>query len=239
MTVIAKPGTGSVLLKVCEMFGPTFQGEGPSAGKRAYFLRLSGCNLNCRWCDTPYTWDWVRYDPAEQARMMTVEQVLGWALDRDGELMIITGGEPLLQQYRLLPVTAALVHLGWRVEIETNGTVPADERLVKMVDAFNVSPKLANSAVPERRRVRPHALASFVATGRAVFKFVVTGPGDLDEVGDLVKEFGLQPVWIMPEATEPDGVLAGLRALAEPVLARGWNLGNRLHTLLWRDERGR
>jgi 7-carboxy-7-deazaguanine synthase len=229
---------GSVLA-VCEVFGPTFQGEGPTAGTRAFFLRLSGCNLDCGWCDTPYTWDWSRYNRAEQTRTMTVEQVLGWALGHEPELMVITGGEPLLQQRRLLPLTVALARAGWRVEIETNGTVSPEDRLVKTVTAFNVSPKLANSGVPERQRIRPQSLARFAAGGRSVFKFVVTGPGDLDEVDDLVDLFGMYPVWIMPEGTDPDTVLAGLRTLAEPVLARGWNLGNRLHIMLWRDERGR
>ncbi len=229
----------SAELVVCEVFGPTFQGEGPSAGSRAFFLRLSGCNLDCGWCDTPYTWDWTRYDRREQTRRMTVEQVLRWALDHDAELMVITGGEPLLQQRRLLPVTAALRRAGWRVEVETNGTVLPDDALVEAVTTFNVSPKLANSGVPEQRRIRPRALEGFVATGRAVFKFVVTERGDLEEVGELVGRFGLHPVWIMPEGTDPEAVLAGLRQLAEPVLDRGWNLGNRLHTLLWRDERGR
>ncbi len=239
ITATSDAAARSAVLAICEVFGPTFQGEGPSAGTRAFFLRLSGCNLDCGWCDTPYTWDWTRYDRTEQVRRMTVEQVLGWALDHDAELMVITGGEPLLQQRRLLPVTAALARAGWRVEIETNGTVAPDAALVETLTAFNVSPKLANSGVAERRRIRPEALARFVATGRAVFKFVVTDPGDLDEVGELVGRFGLHPVWIMPEGTDPDTVLTRLRELAEPVLARGWNLGNRLHIVLWRDERGR
>jgi 7-carboxy-7-deazaguanine synthase len=230
---------GSAMLTVCEVFGPTFQGEGPSAGTRAFFLRLSGCNLDCGWCDTPYTWDWTRYDRAEQIRKMTVEQVLEWALDQDAELMVITGGEPLLQQRRLLPVTAALARAGWRVEIETNGTVAPEDALVETATAFNVSPKLANSGIPERRRIRPQTLTRLATTGRSVFKFVVTGPGDLNEVDELAGRFGMHPVWIMPEGTDPDTVLAGLRELAEPVLARGWNLGNRLHILVWWDERGR
>jgi 7-carboxy-7-deazaguanine synthase len=240
MTTATSDAAGrSAMLVACEIFGPTFQGEGPSAGTRAFFLRLSGCNLSCGWCDTPYTWDWTRYNRDEQTRKMTVEQVLRWVLGQDAELMVITGGEPLLQQRCLLPVTAALAGAGWRVEIETNGTVTPDDALVDTVTAFNVSPKLANSGVPQPRRIRPQTLARLAATGRSVFKFVVTGPGDLDEVGDLVGRFGLHPVWIMPEGTNPDTVMSGLRELAEPVLARGWNLGNRLHILLWRDERGR
>src|SRR2546430_2150398 len=218
MTSAAKTSP-SAPLTVCEMFGPTFQGEGPAAGTRAVFVRLSGCNRDCGWCDTPYTWDWTRYNRAEQSQRMPIDQIVSWALNHDAKLMVITGGEPLLQQRRLLPVTTALAGAGWGVQIETNGTVSPTAQLVETVTAFNVSPKLANSGVPQRRRIRPDALKSFVVTGRAVFKFVVTGPGDLDEVGELVDRFGLHPVWIMPEGTGADTVLAGLRELADPVLA--------------------
>jgi organic radical activating enzyme len=85
-------------LWVAELFGPTWQGEGPSAGQRAVFVRLSGCNLDCRWCDTPYTWDWSRYDPAEQSRVMTCDAIRDWALAQDVDLVVVTGGEPLIQQ---------------------------------------------------------------------------------------------------------------------------------------------
>jgi 7-carboxy-7-deazaguanine synthase len=230
----------SAALAVSELFGPTFQGEGPSAGQRAVFVRLSGCNLNCGWCDTPYTWDWDRYDREEQTRLMTVDEVTGWVLGQDAELVVITGGEPLMQaRRRLVPLVAALAAAGRRVELETNGTIGPLPALAACVAGFNVSPKLANSGIALQHRIRPSSLAQFVATGKAAFKFVVTHPGDLDEVAELVNRFGLHPVWIMPEGTSPDAVLAGLRRLADPVLAHGWNLGNRLHVLLWGDHRGR
>ena len=226
-------------IAVAELFGPTFQGEGPSGGQRAVFVRLSGCNLNCSWCDTPYTWDWTRFDREEQTRTMAVDEVTDWVLGQDAELVVITGGEPLIQQRRLIPVVTALAAGGCRVEIETNGTIGPTPALAAGVTRFNVSAKLSNSGVAAKRRIRPSPLARFASTGKAAFKFVVTDPADLDEVADLVARFGLHPVWIMPEGTSPEAVLAGLRRLADPVLARGWNLGTRLHVLLWGDERGR
>ena len=127
----------------------------------------------------------------------------------------------------------------WSFEIETNGTRIPDPAVVPLVARWNVSPKLANSGVPEDRRIRPDALAALVATGRAVFKFVVADDSDLDEIAGLVDAHGLGPVWVMPEGTDAAAVLEGARRLSGPALARGWNLTARLHVLLWNDERGR
>jgi organic radical activating enzyme len=69
-------------LLVAEMFGPTFQGEGPSAGQRAVFVRTSRCNLSCSWCDTPHTWDWSRFDPHAEARRIPVRR--GRSTSRSG-----------------------------------------------------------------------------------------------------------------------------------------------------------
>ena len=71
---MAPPSKAS--LAVSEIFGPTLQGEGPSSGRRAMFLRLAGCNLSCSWCDTAYTWDWSRYDKKAEVTMMQVDNGL-------------------------------------------------------------------------------------------------------------------------------------------------------------------
>ena len=79
-----------------------------------------------------------------------------------------------------------MARAGRQVEIETNGTIRPGAALREHVSAFNVSPKLTNSGVPERRRIRPRALTELAATGKAAFKFVVAEPAELDEVADLV-----------------------------------------------------
>src|SRR5437588_8479601 len=109
-------------LLVAECFGPTFQGEGPSAGQQAMFIRLTRCNLSCPGCDTPYTWDWSRFDPAVESRRIAADELIAWCLESSTQLVVITGGEPLLQQRGLAPLVASLTHAGRRVEIETNGT---------------------------------------------------------------------------------------------------------------------
>ncbi len=229
----------SAVLRVAEMFGPTFQGEGPSAGQLAAFVRLSGCPVRCSWCDEPQTWNWSRFDRGAESRPVTAGQIVTWASGIPAELVVITGGEPMTQQRGLIELAGALTDGGRRVEIETSGTITPVPVLASSVSAFNVSPKLASSGVPYERRIRPDALAALVATAKAVFKFVACGRGDLDEVAELADRFGLAPVWIMPEGVTEERVLAGMRDLADDVLSRGWNLTGRMHILLWGGARGR
>jgi organic radical activating enzyme len=223
-------------VRIAEMFGPTVQGEGPSAGVVAMFVRLSGCNLACGWCDTPYTWDWERFDRRAESRRVPLDEVAGWLAGTPTPLLVVTGGEPLLQQQAVQRIAEAADR---RVEVETNGTRMPRPAVVAAVSQFNVSPKLANAGMPLSRRIDPAVLAALAGTGKAVFKFVAASVGDLDEIDTVLPHLGDSPVWVMPEGTRPEVVLAGLKELAEPVIARGWNLGSRMHVLLWGDERGR
>jgi organic radical activating enzyme len=224
-------------LVVSEVFGPTFQGEGPTLGRRAAFVRLGRCNLDCTWCDTPYTWNWDEYDPAVELSTRSVDDVVA-EIDAIGvDRVVVTGGEPLLQQRRLLPFLAAAAERGWAVEIETNGTIAPLPAVVAGVERFNVSPKLANSGVDPERAIRPDVLAAFAATGKAAFKFVVSEPGDLAEIEAL--GLARTDVHVMPQGTTAAAVLDVARAVADDVAAHGWHLTTRLHVLLWGDERGR
>lgn len=209
----------------------SFQGEGPLAGQRCAFVRFSLCNLKCGWCDTKYTWDWSQYNRAEVSTTLPVTDLVAWVQDCGVDLVVVTGGEPLLQPHAISTLADGLPAV--RVQVETNGTIAPSSTLSGLVDLWVVSPKLANSGMPYHRRIVPSSLAALARTGRAAFKFVVSDSArDLDEVADLVDEFGLAPVWVMPEGDTPEKVLAGLRRLAGPVDERGWNLSPRLHTLV-------
>ena len=224
-------------LIVNECFGPTVQGEGPSIGRRCGFVRLGRCNQACAWCDTPYTWDWERFDPAVELHDMSVDEVLAQVDAMDVEMVVVSGGEPLLQQRALEPLLHAMKQRGWRVEIETAGTI-TPLMANDLVDQWNVSPKLANSGNPLERRYKPDVLRAFESTGRAIFKFVVCEPADLEEVDGIVGECGLCDVWVMPEGTEAATLERRFSDLAEDVIKRGWNLTTRLHILIWGDRRG-
>ena len=126
-------------LVVSEVFGPTFQGEGPSTGRRAAFVRLGRCNLTCTWCDTPYTWDWERFDPSVELSRRTVADLLADIEAMAPEIVVVTGGEPLLQQRRLVPLVAACAERGWSVEVEIKVNERIPYWLTELVAAHNLS----------------------------------------------------------------------------------------------------
>lgn len=230
-------------LVVSEVFTRTVQGEGPSTGRRASFLRLGACNLSCSWCDTPYTWDASRFDLRKELTRRPVEELVAELLDGDPEAVVITGGEPLLQQNKpgwelLLDLLTAA---GVEIEVETNGTIPPTPYTARMVTRFNASPKLAHAGDPEHKRINPEALAALQRTKRAAFKFVCATSADVQETARLADEHGIprRLVWAMPEGTTPQTVTEHLAAIADPAIAAGFNLTTRLHVLAWGNERGR
>ena len=231
----------ATVLTVNEVFGPTFQGEGPFVGQNAMFVRLFGCSLRCRWCDTAWTWDAARFELAAEQHPMSVPGILDLLRPHRPRLVVITGGEPLLQQQALVTLCDGIRAAGIApaVQVETSGTVPPLPALTAAVSMYCVSPKLANSGMRCHQRIRPRVLRQFASSGKAVFKFVACGPGDLDEIAEITTSYGLAPVWVMPEGTSSTLVLARMRELAGPVAERGWNLTARLQVLLWEDERGR
>lgn len=222
----------------------TVQGEGPSAGVPSVFVRLADCNLRCTWCDTRYTWDWSKHDRAAETVELPVADVAERVLAISGEGVrsaVFTGGEPLLQQDALTELAAALRERGFRVEIETNGTVVPTEALASRVDQWNVSPKLASSGNAERARQRPAALAWFASRPEATFKFVLTSEADVAEVRELAAALDLprERVSLMPEGTDAATIASRSRWLADECRQYGYRLGTRLHVFLWGSERGR
>lgn len=226
-------------LVVSEVFGPTVQGEGPSTGRRCAFVRLGACNLTCSWCDTPYTWDASRFDLHREMGRERVDAVADMLASFGVDMVVVSGGEPLLQQSKGLADLVRALPTHWRIEVETNGTIEPNATLASRCH-FNVSPKLAHSGVALDKRIRPKALSTFVRLAhsrRASFKIVVTGPGDLDEVDALA--LPRHKTWIMPEGTTAEQVERGLAAVAGEAIRRGYNLTGRLHVSIWNGERGR
>ena len=235
-----QPSTAPSYLNVNEIFGPTIQGEGPHAGLQVGFLRLAGCNLSCSWCDTPYSWNWERFDKNEESKRMTIEEVISGIKAIGVQRLVITGGEPMLQQRKIPAVQAGTRCL---IDVETNGTIAPHPDVIEAVDLFSVSPKLASGGDPKHARLKPDTLQAFSALameGKAIFKFVAQSQDDFAEIEEFI-ELGHIPasaVWIMPEGLTAESHMESMRRLADATIARRWNLTSRLHLLIWNTERG-
>lgn len=177
----------------------SIQGEGVSQGTPCVFLRLAGCNLACSWCDTAYSWNGtapgVRLAPEKAA-----ELVLHYPCRR----LVLTGGEPLIQQ-KALPALLRLLP-DHAVEMETNGTIMPDTELLKRVTQFNVSPKLPHSGNNDVKTWKPDILRCLAGTEKAWFKFVVACEDDVRAVLQRASEADIPPerILIMPLASTRD-----------------------------------
>lgn len=219
----------------------SLQGEGETAGVPTVFLRLATCNLTCSWCDTKYTWDWTNFDYDQEVITVTVSDVEKCILQFDCSHLVITGGEPMLQQKGLTTLVQSLKDRGFYIEIETNGSLTPNIEMSKAISQWNVSPKLINSGVDLRHREVPEALKAFQHLDTVYFKFVVTDSRDIDEVCSFVERYDIPPdrVIVMPEGTTRKAVLARGKWIAQACIDKGFKFVTRNHILIWGDKRGR
>ena len=224
-------------LRLSEVFR-SIQGEGELAGVDSVFVRTVGCNLRCRWCDTPYT----SWDP-EAGERVGVAELADRVLSEECRHVVLTGGEPLLAP-GVVPLTRILRDAGRHVTVETAGTV---FRPVA-ADLVSLSPKLANSTPDGPRRDRHEALRDAPAVVRRLLtgydyqlKFVVEGDRDLPEIDAWLAAHPpaeKSRTFLMPQAR----TAAEYAALAPRVAAlAGWHgsrFGPRLHVARWGDRRG-
>lgn len=235
----------------------TEQGEGATAGKPAVFLRLHHCNLDCGWCDTPYTWDttMAAYHAEREKWELerTLQEILGeWsegrmkqqssATDSENvveERLVITGGEPLLQQVNLAKLLADSRLAKWKVEIETNGTILPSKELLDRAQ-FNCSPKLANSGVAIHRRLKPLVIQALQQVD-TYFKFVVNSRLDIDEIiRDFTPHLATFPrerIYISPEGLDVVTLDRVREEVRDQVDSLGFRLGDRLHIRRYGNQR--
>lgn len=225
------------VLFVSEIFD-SLQGEGPSQGAPCSFLRLAGCNLTCKWCDTDYSWNWRKYRVRDETQTLTVDELVSRFAQT--KRLVITGGEPLLQQRALSQLLAALPQK-LIVEVETNGTIAPSPALSARVHQWNVSPKLAHGGDSESRRIVPKALAALRSTQRAWLKLVVNDEeSDLGEVERLLAqhEWPKERVYLMPQCRTAQELAAATPALVETCIRDGYHFTGRLHLTVWSGKRG-
>ena len=235
----------------------SYQGEGWSAGEPRAFIRLSGCNLSCFWCDTPYTWNWegtqfshvddsekgiAKYDRRKEIIRMSVKAAADAILELEMPGLVITGGEPLLQDQALVSLILKLktAHPGIIIEIETNGTRLPSTQLQLHVDQFNVSPKLANSGMRYENAINRTALSYFAESPRSFFKFVVADHGQASAAMSVVNRFHIptERVMLMPEGRTSDEISRRLPELERSASEFGVGVTDRSHIHEFGDTRG-
>lgn len=222
-------------MRIAEVFH-SIQGEGSLVGVPSVFVRTSGCNLRCVWCDTPYTsWhpegdDW------------TLERILAAVGAYPARHVVITGGEPMIAR-GVTDLSSALRARGLHITIETAGTVLAPVNC----DLMSISPKLANSTPAgewhdrhERLRLQPDVVERLMSDYDYQLKFVIARPEDIAEVADFVREVQADTtkVILMPEGIDADVLRERGVWLAEVCKAEGFRFSPRLHVELWGNRRG-
>ena len=205
----------------------SLQGEGTRCGTPAVFLRLAGCNLACKWCDTKHSWgNGILCVPAE---------IASYLLSFNCQALVITGGEPLLQQPALEKLLA-LLPANIFVEVETNGTLIPSRALASRINQWNVSPKLSHAGNAGTKAHNPAALQFFSQLPHAWFKFVVQSEADWPAISAL----GLPTdrIILMPCATTRAELETARPAVVEMCLRHQVRLGDRLHLTLWDNKKG-
>jgi 7-carboxy-7-deazaguanine synthase len=226
-------------MKISEVFY-SIQGEGMLTGVPSVFVRTSGCNLRCVWCDTPYT-SWT-----PEGADMTIEEVLACVRQHPAKHAVVTGGEPMIAP-DIIRLTERIRHLGLHVTVETAGTVYHPVAC----DLMSISPKLENStprerengkwaAQHERLRYQPEVLKQLMAEYEYQLKFVVASPDDMPEIARILEDTDADRsrVVLMPEGITSDAIRERAPWLTEICKREGFRYSPRLHIDLWGNRRG-
>jgi 7-carboxy-7-deazaguanine synthase len=221
----------------------SLQGEGDLTGVPSVFVRTSGCNLRCNWCDTPY----ASWHP--EGTMMSVEEILAEVQKHPAKHVVLTGGEPMIAP-GIRELAFQLQDGGYHITIETAGTI-APRGIA--CDLASVSPKLAHSAPDSRLddawrkkheelRWQPDIVAEWIAAGNFQLKFVVGSEEDIAEIETMLRETlcAVPPskVLLMPEGTTIERLRERAAWLSEVCKAKGFRYAHRLHVELYGNQRG-
>ena len=226
-------------MQIAEIFH-SIQGEGQLVGTPSVFVRTSGCNLRCWYCDTPYT----SWKPEGVERNW--EDVLAETLRYECKHMVLTGGEPFLHA-DIVPFTTALQEQDIHITIETAGTI----MLPVQADLMSISPKMQNS-IPlkhadwserhDNLRDQPDVIRKLIAEYDYQIKFVIDSPQDLEDVENYLQkytEINVEHVMLMPQARTAAELTERTCWLQEASQERGFQFSPRLHIELWGNVRGK
>ena len=234
---------GENKLAVAEMFCDTIQGEGVHAGMPATFVRLQGCTLKCTWCDTLAVWPFGNEYTFEEIfdqwdKVGLVERF------EQGQHLILTGGSPLKQESRLIAFIEAFMEryqFKPYIEVENEAVLKPSNKFESLVDWWNNSPKLANSGMKPRVRIKPDVMNHMASLENCSFKFVVSSESDWDEIErDYLKPFGINKadVILMPEGQTQAELQLSRPIAADMAIKHQVRFTDRLHVTIWDKKTG-
>jgi len=225
-------------MKISEVFS-SIQGEGIHAGKPSVFLRTALCNLKCVWCDTKYTWDWDNYDYSKEVHELPIEKVIEKIKEFEPKHLVITGGEPLIQQNDIASLISKLGD-DYFVEVETDCTIIPNSALLEHVNHWNVSPKTSNSGNSREAREIPQCYDFFVKLENSVFKLVIENETDLVEIDELITKYGIpkNKILLMPQASTKDEINSTKESVEELATKNDMLFSSRLQVERWGNQRG-
>jgi 7-carboxy-7-deazaguanine synthase len=223
-------------LKISEIFY-SVQGEGGLVGVPSIFIRTSGCNLRCSWCDTPY----ASWHP--EGEELSIGRILELTAEyRAARHVVLTGGEPMIMP-GMVELSERLRERGLHITIETAGTVHAPVAC----DLMSISPKLSNSTPEgvfrtqhERLRIQPDVLRRLIAQYDYQLKFVIANEPDLAEARELIATLDApaNKVILMPEGISAEVLNDRGVWIAELCKEHGYRFSPRLHVHLYGNRRG-
>jgi 7-carboxy-7-deazaguanine synthase len=227
---------------ISELFH-SIQGEGELTGVPSAFIRTSGCNLRCSWCDTKYA-SW-----APEGKEMNVEEIVDEVCQFRIDHVVVTGGEPMVAK-GIHQLAGRLKETGKHITIETAATVLPEGIAC---DLASLSPKLSNSTPDaavangwrdrhEKRRLQPEVIREWIRGYDYQLKFVIESEKDLKEVQDLLSTIGCEikpsKVLLMPEGTDPSTIRSRNATLVDICKRYGYRYCHRLHIELFGNTRG-
>lgn len=221
------------MLYVNELY-TAFQGEGATIGKPCWFLRLSGCDLSCEWCDSKYTWHKDYLEKALKYNCETLAHLIAKAPTNINRL-VITGGEPLLQMKGLAQLQQKIELIKpFKYEIETNGLrIPEGLK----IDNLNISPKLSTSGVDRKSRYKKEVLEKLSAWDQAIFKFVITSKEDIKEILNDYNFIDKDKIYLMPQGVSIYEQRKNSKGVIKWCTKHGFNFSPRVHILISGNKR--
>lgn len=232
---------GENKLAIAEMFGDTLQGEGISVGVPSTFIRLQGCTLKCVWCDTLDVWPHGNEYSFEEIFKLFEENGFIEKF-RKGQHLILTGGSPLKQQEQLFNfISDFRIRYGFQpfIEVENEAVLVPDPRFALYVDQWNNSPKLANSGMKERVRLKPTLIKHMSTFPNSWFKFVIQTEKEWEELErDYLPHIKLNQIVLMPEGQNQEELSKTREIVADLAIRKGVRFTDRLHVTIWNKKTG-